>query len=153
MPDLQMHHLNRSRIEGLRDGEYYLRLEPLSLKRKRLEGLQVGDWIDLGEEAPLLEVARSGQRRFAVHPLERGIRIGDPFEETSPELPERKRVLLEGRLAVLPPEEVVPGERLHLPWEPMERIYLYVEGRLHAIATLIAYEGGYALEVLERLDG
>jgi hypothetical protein len=153
MPDLQLHHLNRSRIEGLREGEEYLRLEPLSLKRKRLEELRAGDWIDLGEAPPRLEVAREGERRFAVEATERGIRIGEPSPEESPEIPERKRVLLEGRLAVLPPEKVVLGERISFPWEPTERIYLYAEGRLRAAAALIAYEGGYALEILECFDG
>jgi len=152
MPNLQMHHLNRSRIEGLREEEYYLRLEPLSLKRKRLEELRSGDWLDLGEKLPLLEVARKGRRHARVYPMEEGVRIGEFAEEEFSEFPERKRILLEGRLAVLPSERVVPGERLRLPWEPTERIYLYAEGRLRAIATLIAYDGGYALEILERID-
>jgi hypothetical protein len=153
MPDLQMHHLNRSRIEGLRKGEYYLRLEPLSLKAKRLEELRPGDWIDLGEKPPALEVARDGLSIAEAHPDRKAVRIGALSEEGEAEPPERKRVLLEGRLAVLPPEKVVPGERILFPWEPTERIYLYAEGRHRAVAALIAYEGGYALEILEGANG
>jgi len=154
MADLQLQHLNRSRVDALRSGEYCLRLEPLSLSLKKLKKMRPGDWIDLGEEPLRLEVSRDGKKIADAYPTENGIRIGPPEPEPLLPVAEPKRALLEGRLTVLPTQRLAPGEELELPRSVTERVYLYdEEGRLRAVAGLIIHEGGYALEILELGDG
>jgi hypothetical protein len=154
MADMQLQHLNRSRVNALKKDEYCLRLEPVSISRKKLGKMRPGDWIDLGEEPPALEVARDGLKIAPAYPLEEGIRIGAPEENPRRPFCEPKRIVLEGRLAVLPTSRLAPGESLELSRPVTERIYLYdPEGGLRAVARLIAHEKGYALEILELGDG
>jgi hypothetical protein len=154
MADRQLQYLNRSRIDALRSGEYLLRLEPLLLPAKKLETIGVGDWIDLGERLPELEVARDGRKIASAYLDEGGVRIGEPAAEPSGERPGRKRIVLEGRLSVLPVSVLQPGVTVPLPEALWEHIYLYDgAGRFRAAARLIAYEGGYALKLEEVADG
>jgi len=153
MRNLQLQQLNRSRLDALRPEEYLLRLEPMSLGRKKLAELEEGDWLDLGGEAPRLEIARDGVRIAPAYPEEEGVRIGPPCEESSRPEPGKKRVPLEGRLAIYSPHRLAPGELVEFSWSFLERIPLYAEGRYLATARLIRHEEGYALEILELADG
>ena len=154
MLNLQLAHLNRSRLDRLGRGGLYLRLEPLVLRRKRLAELRPGDWLDLGAEVPGLELARDGVRLASLRAEAEGVRILDEVADGEPEIPERRDVLLEARVAPLPRVgTLVPGTLFSLDWRLNERIYLYVGEVLLAVARLVAYEEGYALKIEEVADG
>ncbi len=155
MADLQLQHLNRSRVAALRREEPYLRLDPFSLSRKKWAKAAEGDWIDLGEEAPRLEVARDGRKIADAFVVPGGIRIVEAVRGEGEEPPrEAKRIVLEGRILVLPAERLEPGGLLELSRHLTERIYLYeLGGGLQAVAGLLRHPGGYALELLERSHG
>ena len=144
--------LNRSRIRHLRKGEYCLCLEPLSLKSKHLQRLLPGAWIDLGERLPELQIRRDGRKVARVHPSSEGWYVGECVEE-EPDLAERKRVLLEGRIAVLPAERVVPGERIELPPSVFGQVLLCQGEEPVALAALARSPEGYGLQIRERCDG
>ena len=78
--------------------------------------------------------------------------MGEWVEE-EPDLAERKRVLLEGRIAVLPAERVVPGERIELPPSVFEQVLLCRGEEPVALAALARCSEGYGLQVRERCDG
>jgi hypothetical protein len=151
MANLQLSHLTRSRLDALGAEELYLRLEPMLLKRKRLRQMEAGDRIDLGTEAPKLELARDGCRLASAFPTARGVLIGEAGEEFPRE--GERHTVLEARLSQLPGPLPAPGTELPLPWPMLERLYLYAEGRYVATAVLVRHEGGYALELLEVTDG
>ena len=153
MRNLQLAHLNRSRLDALREEELYLRLEPFSLKKKKAAGLQIGDWIDLGETMPRLELARNGRRVAEVIPVEAGVIIQTLQSREETARAEYRHTVLEGRLTVLSDTPLKPEALLPLSWSAVERIYLYGKGRLQAVASLVHYDEGYALEILELADG
>ncbi len=152
MLETQALRLNRSRLRHLREGEYCLCLEPLSLKSKHLERLLPGAWIDLGGQLPELQIRRDGRKVARVHPASEGWYVGECVEE-EPDLAERKRVLLEGRIAVLPAERVMPGERIELPPSVFEQVLLCRGEEPVALAALARCSEGYGLQVRERCDG
>ena len=152
MLETQTLRLNRSRLRHLKAGEYYLSLEPLSLKTKHLERLLPGAWIDLGERLPELQIRRDGRKVARVHPASEGWYVGECVKE-EPDLAERKRVLLEGRIAVLPAEHVMPGERIEFPLSVFEQVLLCQGQEPVAVAVLARSSEGYGLQVQEHCDG
>jgi len=152
MLESQALRLNRSRLRHLREGEYYLSLEPLSLKAKHLKRLLPGAWIDLGEQLPGLQIRRDDRKVARVYPVSEGWYVGELVEE-EPETVEHKRIALEGRIAVLPADRIVPGERIDLPPSIFEQILLCRENEPIAVATLAASSQGYGLQIRERCDG
>ena len=151
MLNLQLSHLNRSRLDALRADEPYLRLEPFALKCGKLAGLREGDWIDLGREAPGLELARDGRALAEVFPTREGVRIHSLVEDDDE--PERGRCRIEARLTPLPGAKVREGEELPLAWQAVEQIHLYGPEGLLAVAELIRYDEGYALRIEELCHG
>jgi hypothetical protein len=153
MADLQLQHLNRSRVAALKREEPYLRLDPFSLSRKKWAKAAPGDWIDLGEEPPRLEVARDGRKIAEAFVVPGGIRIVEAREEMERSR-DPKRIVLEGRMLVLPTDPLESGAFLALSPHLTERIYLYeLGGGLQAVAELLRHPGGYALGILERSHG
>ncbi|WP_456458661.1 hypothetical protein [Nitratifractor sp.] len=156
MRNAQLERLNRSILDHLSPERPCLVTEKLSMSRKRLAEMEEGDWIDLGERPVELFVRRGEERLYRGEWLpseqEERVRIEEAVPDLVGERPGKKRVVLEGRLAVLPPERLFAGAILSFPWKLSEHIHLYVEGRYLAEARLICHEGGYALEILERCD-
>jgi hypothetical protein len=153
MLETQPMRLNRSRLMHASAEDFCLALEPLSLKAKQLRRLEPGAWIDLGERPPALQIRRDGRKIAEVHCRGGECLVGSLAPEEA-EIPERKRVVLESRIAVLTREGVREGERLELPDPALGQILLFAEGRALATARLVRSESGrYALEIRERIDG
>ncbi|ADV46595.1 hypothetical protein [Nitratifractor salsuginis] len=153
MLETQARRLNRSRLLHSKVLEPCLALEPLSLKEKHLAKLRAGDWIDLGEHLPRLQIRRAG-RRVAEVRCEGSECFVSRLCDGEAEIPERKRVLVESRIAVVPESEVREGGRLELPDPVLEQILLFVGEEPLAIARLVrGGNGHYALEIRERIDG
>lgn len=153
MVNAQLERLNRSMLEHLKPEQYCLVTEALALSRKRLEQMERGDWIDLGERVPELYVRRGETLQYRAR-LERGesgeeILIEGLGPEPLQERAEKKRILLEGRLAVLPAGRVGIGGVVDFPWALSEHIHLFAEGKWVASAKLIAHPEGYALKITE----
>jgi len=154
MADRQLRHLNRFRVGALKGGEYCLRLEPFTLPEKKIRKMRPGDWIDLGETLPALEVAREGVRIASAYPTGEGIRLGAFETEPSDPVPPGKRVVLEARLTVLPAGQMRAGALIPLSRSVLERVYLYsAAGNYLAEARLIVHDGGYALRIEEMPHG
>jgi len=153
MLNAQLERLNRSMLENLRPDQACLMMEYLSLSRKRLELIEPGSWIDLGSEAPEFTVRQGTKLLYAacLRAGERGeeILLAGPGPEPLPERPGKKRIVLEGRLAVLPVDRLQRGAVLDFPWTLSEHIHLFAEGEWVATAKLIGHPGGYALEITE----
>ena len=151
MLNLQLSHLNRFRLDALRSDEPYLRLEPFSLKCKKLSALREGDWIDLGEAPPALELACDGAALARVFPTREGVRIRALIERE--ETAGRGRCRIEARLAPLPGAPLREGAELPVAWQAVERIHLYGPEGCFAVAALIRHEKGYALKIEELCRG
>lgn len=153
MLETQPMRLNRSRLLHTGAEDLCLALEPLSLKAKHLSRLEPGAWIDLGEHLPALQIRRGGRKVADVHCAGKTCVVGELCDE-EPEIPERKRVPVESRIAVVPESELREGGELELPDTALEQILLLVRERPVAIARLVrSEEGRYALEIRERIDG
>ena len=156
MVNAQLERLNRSMLEHLRPDQACLVTEPLSMSRKRLEKMEVGDWIDLGSEAPEFTVRQGTKTLYAarLRAGERGeeILLAGPGPEPLPERPGKKRIVLEGRLAILPAGRLQRGAILDFPWRLSEHIHLFAGGEWVAAAKLIGHPGGYALKITERAE-
>ncbi len=154
MADRQLQRLNRSRLNALREDEYYLRLEPFTLSKKKAKKMRPGDTILLGERPPALEVARNGKKVASAVPTEGGIRVGPPEDEDLIDVSEPKRIRFEGRLGLLPATASQCGELLELPWLSLQAIDLFDEkGRHRAQVTLVVRDEGFAFEILELSHG
>ena len=156
MRNAQLERLNRSILDHLSAKRPCLVTEKLSMSRKRLAEMEAGDWIDLGERPVELFVRRGEKILYRGEWLpaeqEERVRIEEAVPDLVGERPGKKRIVLEGRLAMVPLERLAPGAVLSFPWKLSEHIHLYAEGRYLAEARLIRHDGGYALEILERAD-
>ena len=155
MLNVQLQRLNRSILEHLRSGQNLLVTEELSISRKKLAKMRPGDWLDLGE-SPLEFYVRRGEKR--LYRARIGTKEGSETlliegmpPEPLPERPGKKRTILEGRVAVLP-DTLREGETMEFPWDLSEHILLFEGDRAVVEARLVAYDGGYALEITERID-
>ncbi len=154
MANAQLERLNRSVLDHRAGKEAILVTEPMQISRKRMAEARVGDWIDLGEEAPDFFVRRGDELLGRVYFLRTGANPRVRFEalgyEPVWERPGKKRVALEGRLAVWRVTEA--GEEREFPWPLTEHLHLYTEGSYWATARLIEHDDGYALEIKEMGD-
>ncbi|WP_457605512.1 FliM/FliN family flagellar motor C-terminal domain-containing protein [Nitratifractor sp.] len=158
MANIQLERLNRSLLREGPLNRPLLVTEPLSMSRKKLAKLRVGDRIDLGAEPPAFYVRNGESYPYRVRLVESEGQEACLLEGSGPswlgaEREGKKRSVLEGRLATLPAKGLKRGTVLCFPWKLTEHIHLYEEDRPLATAALVVHEGGYALKVTELHDG
>jgi len=156
MANIQLERLNLALLKQLNSSQCVITTEPLSLSAKMAKTIEVGDWIDLGKELPTLFIKRGGELLYNAIFIEDGgveaIKVIDLIEFKLPEQAGKKRIVLEGRLAIVDCSSLKDGKVLKFPWRVSNHIHLFHKNRLFASAKLISYKGGYAFEITELVN-
>ncbi len=148
----QLRKLEESVMRSLQKSDEYIRLEYISLKQKRVDSLRVGECIYLGESLPKLYITKDGKRYgelliYSDNNTLRGTIAPIPLSAEVEK--ERGRVVIEPRVSI------VKGgveEYIELSIDIFRDIYLYIDDRAVARASLKIANRGYVLKIEEMID-
>lgn len=147
----QLRKLEESLMRSLQKSDEYIRLEYISLKQKRVDSLRVGECIYLGESLPKLYITKDGKRYgelliYSDNNTLRGTIV--PIPPSAEVEKERGRVVIEPRVSI------VKGgleEYIELSIDIFRDIYLYIDDRAVARASLKIAKRGYVLKIEEMI--
>ena len=148
MSESQAKRLNLSRLKYLSKDEYYICLEPLSLKKRDLKNLNLGTWIDLGNIVPDLQICKNSQKIASIYATKSGWYIGE-IERELVSKSGNKRVILESRLSVLDSEQIYEGAWLDISTLDFNSLVLCYKKEAIAVASLLKSSLGYGLKIEE----
>ena len=150
----QLRKLEESVMRSLQKSDEYIRLEYISLKQKRVDSLRVGECIYLGESLPKLYITKDGKRygELLIYSDNNTLRgtIAPITPSTEVEIAkDRGRVVIEPRVSIV---KGVVEDYIELSIDIFRDIYLYIDDRVVARASLKIAKRGYVLKIEEMID-
>lgn len=151
MYSYQLLKLSEYILKDLKGDEQVLIMEPISLKKKHLKRLDVGDYIDLGKELPRFyiqkgdnliaeAIIKSDSNNFIVDSIELPKGYKEDIELRA------KRVLLKPIIMVIDSNK----NTLYFDWNILERVYLYLDNRAFIRAKFgVSKDNRYLLKIEE----
>ena len=151
----QLLNLNRTILQSLKGNETILIMESISIKKKVLKRLKVGDCIYIGDKFPTFYIQKNNlliaeanirfdKQQYIVDTIElpkdyeEYIKIGN------------KRVIIKPIITII---DYKKEKNISFDWNILERVYLYLNNRVLASAKFGLVNGGYVLKIEEIFNG